>query len=72
MKIRRPGVVEQVEADLAILQNLVLRASRRWEVAKQYDLVTLVQEFAQTLWEELDYIHEQQLAALCPDTLPPE
>jgi ubiquinone biosynthesis protein len=58
VKVRRPGVVEQVEADLAILQNLAVRASHRWEMAKQYDLVTLVQEFAQTLREELDYIRE--------------
>jgi ubiquinone biosynthesis protein len=58
VKVRRPGVVEQVETDLAILQNLSLRASRHWEVAKQYDLVGLAREFAQSLREELDYIHE--------------
>jgi ubiquinone biosynthesis protein len=35
VKVRRPGVVEQVEEDLQILQNLAATASRRWEVAEQ-------------------------------------
>lgn len=58
VKVRRPGVVEQVEEDLEILQNLAAAASRRWEFADQYDLVGLAQEFAQTLRAELDYIRE--------------
>jgi ubiquinone biosynthesis protein len=58
VKVRRPGVVEQIEEDLEILQNLAAAASRRWELADQYDLVGLAQEFAQTLRAELDYIRE--------------
>jgi ubiquinone biosynthesis protein len=58
VKVRRPGVVEQVEEDLEILQNLAMTASRRWEVADHYDLPGLVQEFAHTLRTELDYIRE--------------
>ncbi|MBI4493425.1 MAG: AarF/ABC1/UbiB kinase family protein [Chloroflexi bacterium] len=58
VKVRRPGVVEQVEQDLEILQNLAVGASRRWELADQYDLVGLAQEFAQTLRAELDYVRE--------------
>lgn len=58
VKVRRPSVVEQVEEDLAILQNLAAAASRRWEFADHYDLVGLAQEFAQTLRVELDYIRE--------------
>jgi len=58
VKIRRPGVVEQIEEDLEILQNLAAGASRRWELADAYDLVGLAQEFAQTLRAELDYIRE--------------
>lgn len=58
VKVRRPGVVEQVEEDLEILQHLAATASRRWEVASQYDLVGLVQEFAETLRAELDYLRE--------------
>jgi len=39
VKVRRPGVVEQVGEDLEILQNLAERASRRWKAAARYDLV---------------------------------
>ena len=58
VKIRRPGVVEQVHADLEILRNLAAHASRRWTAAADYDLVGLVADFAQTLQAELDYLRE--------------
>lgn len=58
VKVRRPGVVEQVEQDLEILQNLAAAASRRWELADRYDVVGLAEEFAQTLRAELDYLRE--------------
>jgi ubiquinone biosynthesis protein len=58
VKVRRPGVVEQVDEDLEILQNLAAVASRRSELADQYDLVGLAQEFAQSLRSELDYLNE--------------
>jgi ubiquinone biosynthesis protein len=60
VKLRRPGVVEQVEEDLHILQDLAAVAERRWPIAKNYDLIAIAQEFAQTLREELDYLHEGQ------------
>lgn len=62
VKLRRPGVVEQVENDLEILQNLAATAARRWSLADQYDPVGLAQEFAQTLRAELDYIREGRSA----------
>jgi ubiquinone biosynthesis protein len=58
VKVRRPGVVEQVEEDLQILQELAAAAARRWDLAERYDVVGLAQEFAQTMEAELDYIHE--------------
>ena len=58
VKVRRPGVVEQVEQDLDIAQNLAAGAERRWAPAKDYDLVGLADEFAQTLRAELDYLRE--------------
>ncbi|HEY1390892.1 MAG TPA: AarF/UbiB family protein, partial [Ktedonobacterales bacterium] len=58
VKLRRPGVVEQVEEDLHILIDLATVAERRWPVARHYDLLAIAQEFAQTLREELDYLHE--------------
>lgn len=62
VKIRRPGVQEQVEEDLDILYSLAQTASRRWDVANHYDLVGLVQEFSDTLRGELDYLREARNA----------
>lgn len=58
VKVRRPGVVEQVNEDLEILKELAATASRHSEFADRYDLVGLVDEFSQTLRNELDYIRE--------------
>jgi ubiquinone biosynthesis protein len=58
VKIRRPGVVEQVNEDLEILKELAATASRHWNFADRYDLSGLVEEFSQTLRSELDYIRE--------------
>jgi ubiquinone biosynthesis protein len=58
VKIRRPGVVEQVHEDLEILKELATTASRHWEFADRYDLVGIVDEFSETLCAELDYLRE--------------
>ncbi len=58
VKVRRPGVVEQVNEDLEILKELAATASRHWDFADHYDLPGLVEEFSQTLRRELDYIRE--------------
>jgi len=60
VKVRRPGVVEQVNEDLEILMNLALRASRHPQWAEQFDFVGLAREFAETLRAELDYVREAQ------------
>src|SRR4029079_16949736 len=52
VKVRRPGVVEEVEQDLAILEHLAAVADRTCSLAARYDLVSLVQEFGETLREE--------------------
>ncbi|MBO0800774.1 MAG: AarF/ABC1/UbiB kinase family protein, partial [Blastocatellia bacterium] len=62
VKVRRPGVVEQIEEDLEILQNLASAMSRRWEFASAYNIVGLAQEFAYTLRSELDYLQEARNA----------
>jgi len=58
VKIRRPGVVAQVDEDLEILQNLAAQASRHWEAAAEFNLTGIVAEFARTLRAELDYLQE--------------
>lgn len=55
VKVRRPGVAAQVEADLTLLRGLAQTAQRRWPAAEQYDLVALADEFAHTIRAELDY-----------------
>ncbi len=62
IKVRRPGVVSQVQADLAILERLARQATNQLEVAAHYDVQGLVAEFAQTLRAELDYRREAQNA----------
>ena len=54
----RPGAVSQVQVDLEILQNLATRATRAWEFARDFDAVGLVDEFAETIRAELDYLEE--------------
>ena len=58
VKVRRPGVVARIEEDLDILQNLAVRASRRWERARDYDLPGIAQEFATSIRAEVDYLRE--------------
>ena len=58
VKVRRPGVVEQVNEDLEILRELAATASRHSDFVDRYDLSGLVEEFSQTLRLELDYIRE--------------
>lgn len=62
VKVRRPGVVQQIETDLAILEHLVARAERRFALAARAGVVDLVAEFARTLRSELDFRREGQNA----------
>ncbi|HWC38139.1 MAG TPA: AarF/ABC1/UbiB kinase family protein [Acidimicrobiales bacterium] len=58
VKVRRPGVVEQVEEDLEIIHNLAVRLSQRWEEAARWDVVGLSEELGRSLRAELDYLQE--------------
>lgn len=58
IKVQRPGVAEQIEQDLQILNRLAATASRRWSLAAAYDVVGIVNEFAETLRAETDYLRE--------------
>jgi ubiquinone biosynthesis protein len=58
VKVRRPGAAEQIDEDLKLLHSLASTASHRWDLANQYDVMGLVQEFDQSLRAELDYLHE--------------
>lgn len=58
VKVRRPGVVAQIDEDLELLTKLAARAARRSETARHYDLAGLATEFGGTLRQELDYLRE--------------
>jgi len=58
VKVRKPGVAETIEEDLAILREVAEIASQRSALAATYDLVGLVDEFAWTIRSELDYRRE--------------
>ena len=58
VKVRRPGVVEQIEEDLEILRNLATAVGRHWEAAADWDVEGMANEFAQSLRAELDYLQE--------------
>jgi ubiquinone biosynthesis protein len=64
VKVRRPGVVEQVSVDLALLDRLAEVAGRRSSIARRYDPVGLAREFGATLLAELDYPREGRNAEL--------
>ena len=58
VKVRRPGVVAQINEDLEIMAELAKRAERASARAAGIHLVALVDEFSQTLRAELDYLQE--------------
>src|SRR5580704_17396532 len=62
VKVRRPGVVEQVDQDLEIIHNLAVRASQRWDEAARWDVVGLADELGRTLRAEVDYLQEARNA----------
>ena len=58
VKVRKPGAVAQVHTDLEILHTLAVHATRAWAFARDIDAVGMVEEFAQSLRAELDYLQE--------------
>jgi len=58
VKVQKPGVPELVAEDMYILSRSAVSATKHWEGAQQYDLVGIVQEIADTIKTETDYIQE--------------
>lgn len=58
VKVQRPGIDEVVDVDLAALRKVAGWLSRVRIVADHVDLPQLVEEFAYTSLEEIDYLHE--------------
>jgi ubiquinone biosynthesis protein len=55
IKVRKPGVYEQVREDIEILRQLAGTAQDRWEGGEQYQLIDIVDEVAEALMAEMDY-----------------
>jgi ubiquinone biosynthesis protein len=62
IKVQRPDVAEQIEEDLEILSGMAEWAESHTTFGRDYNLPVLVDEFAFTLRNELDYLREGQNA----------
>lgn len=58
VKVQRPGIDEIVDVDLLALRKVGVWLSRVSLVSRRVDMPALVEEFAETSLEEIDYIHE--------------
>ncbi|MFC5929701.1 AarF/ABC1/UbiB kinase family protein [Cryobacterium melibiosiphilum] len=71
IKIQRPGIDEIIDVDLAALRKVGGWLSHVKLVSNRVDMPALVEEFAATSLEEIDYLHEaassERFAAAFPD-----
>jgi predicted unusual protein kinase regulating ubiquinone biosynthesis (AarF/ABC1/UbiB family) len=63
VKVRRPGIVAQVEADLRVVQTLLPLVLRVAPPGQAFTMENLADEFETTIREELDYEHEAEMLA---------
>jgi len=62
VKVQRPGIEDEIEADLDILFNLAHMIERHIPESTLYDPVGIVNEFAKTIRKELDFMVEARNA----------
>ncbi|TFD91208.1 ABC1 kinase family protein [Cryobacterium serini] len=71
IKVQRPGIDAIIDVDLAALRKVGGWLSHVKLVSNRVDMPALVEEFAQTSLEEIDYLHEgassERFAAAFPD-----
>jgi predicted unusual protein kinase regulating ubiquinone biosynthesis (AarF/ABC1/UbiB family) len=58
VKVQRPGIEQVVAVDLAALRRIARWVSRIRLISRRVDAPALVEEFAVTSHEEIDYLHE--------------
>ena len=63
VKLLRPGVQEQIEQDLEVMQMIAGLADRYWEHGKRLKPLELVSEYERTIIDELDLMREAANAA---------
>lgn len=71
VKVQRPGIDEIVRVDLAALRRIAGWVSRVRLVSSRVDAPALIEEFAATSLQEIDYLHEasgaERFAAMVAD-----
>ena len=55
VKVQRPGIKRQVESDIEIIREVARLFEARTAWGKQYGILAVVNEFAETLKDEMDY-----------------
>ena len=63
LKVLRPGVLEQIERDLGVLQMIASLADKYWEHGKRLRPLEVVAEYERTIIDELDLMREAANAA---------
>jgi predicted unusual protein kinase regulating ubiquinone biosynthesis (AarF/ABC1/UbiB family) len=58
VKVQRPGIREQVQADMEVLADLAAFLDRHTETGRRFGLAQLLEEFRKALVDELDYRRE--------------
>jgi ubiquinone biosynthesis protein len=58
VKVQRPGILDQVLADLTVLDEIAAFVDHHTKVGKRYEFAPMIQEFRKALMEELDYTVE--------------
>ncbi|MFT8395538.1 ABC1 kinase family protein [Propionibacterium sp.] len=58
VKVQRPGIEQIIEVDLSVLRRVAGWVSHYKAVAQRTDVPALVEEFACSTGEEVDYLHE--------------
>jgi predicted unusual protein kinase regulating ubiquinone biosynthesis (AarF/ABC1/UbiB family) len=61
VKVQRPDLVQVISLDLALVRRLAAFLERHPRLGRGQPWVSLVDEFGNKLFEELDYIHEGHL-----------
>ncbi len=64
VKVQRPGIEHLIDVDLAAVRVVARWVGRYPAVRRRMDLVALLEEFADTLYQELDYLAEARNAEI--------
>ncbi|MFZ2623748.1 MAG: AarF/UbiB family protein [Propionibacterium sp.] len=58
VKVQRPGIEQVIDVDLSVLRRVAGWLSHYRPIAQRTDVPALVEEFARSTAEEIDYLHE--------------